>query len=120
MEQTLQSKLTTWYNDHIVAEWYKSAALIGGWLTSLIVFAPDILQFAVDHADIFGTWLVPNMDASTKTLILAVYVTFIAPPLRAWQQRNMQAAQEKQKVTKIVEQIEAARDANATVDDRGA
>lgn len=85
-----------WYNEKIVAEWYKSAALIGGWLTSLVLFLPNLLQFIFDHWDLFGGMLLPKFDPTTQAIVLAVYVTFIAPPLRAWVQTTMEKAAIKQ------------------------
>lgn len=103
-------KLTAWYNDHIVAQWYKSAALIGGWLASLIVFAPDIVQFVFDHWDIFGGVALPTMSPEYKALILGVYVTFIAPPLRAWQQKAMQKAAAEQQATRVISKLNQMAD----------
>ena len=93
---TLKARLTAWYNRRIVAQWYKSAALIGGWLTSLILFAPNIAQFVVDHWDFFGPVVLPKFDTSTQAIVLGVYTTFVAPPLRAWVQKTMQQALIKQ------------------------
>jgi hypothetical protein len=103
----MDKRLIAWYNEHIVAEWYKSAALIGGWLTSLVIFLPDILQFVADHFDAIGGFAFPTMTPENKALILGVYVTFIAPPLRAWQQRSMQAAAKKQEVERVIDKLES-------------
>lgn len=94
----MKQELIDWYNSRIVAGWYRSASLIGGWLASGIVFLPDLLQFAADHWDLIGYFALPKFSAETKALILAVYVTFIAPPLRAWAQEKMRAAALKQAV----------------------
>ncbi|MBT2299290.1 hypothetical protein J7E70_02325 [Variovorax paradoxus] len=92
----LKQRLTDWYNEKIVAAWYRSAAILGGWLTSGLVFAPDILQFIVDRWDILGGMVLPTFSAETKTLILGLFVTFVLPPLRAYQQKKMQDAAIKQ------------------------
>lgn len=94
----MKQKLIDFYNARIIAGWYRSASLIGGWLTSLIVFAPDLLQFLAEHWELIGHFVLPTFEPETKALILAVYVTFIAPPLRAWAQRVMREAALKQAV----------------------
>jgi hypothetical protein len=94
----MKQKLIDFYNARIIARWYRSASLIGGWVTSSIVFLPDLLQFLADHWELVGHFLLPTFDPETKALILAVYVTFIAPPLRAWAQNAMREAALKQAV----------------------
>jgi hypothetical protein len=92
----LRSSLTDWYNRKIVAGWYRSAALIGGWLVSSVIFLPDLIQFIFDNWGLFGDMLLPKVPAEVKATILALYVNFGAPPLRAWQQKGMQAKALKQ------------------------
>lgn len=91
-----KTKLAAWYDAHIAAAWYRSASLIVGWLLSAGVFLPDLLDFVANHWDLIGGAVLPKLDASTKAIILAVYIAFIAPPLRAWRQNKMQAAALKQ------------------------
>lgn len=91
-------KLTDFYNTHIVAGWYRSLAILGGWLTTAVLFAPDLLQFAADHWDVVGGLALPKFDAETKALVLAIFTAFVLPPLRAWQQKKMQEAALKQAV----------------------
>jgi hypothetical protein len=96
MTPELKQRLVDLYNRKIVAGWYKSAALIAGWIVSGAVFLPDLIQFVFDHWDLFGSVLLPRLSPEAKATILALYLTFGAPPLRAWQQRSMQVAALKQ------------------------
>lgn len=86
------------YNTHIVAGWYRSLAILGGWATTGILFAPDLLAFAVDHWDILSGLALPKFSPETKALTLAIFTAFVLPPLRAWQQKKMQEAALKQAV----------------------
>jgi len=92
----LKQRLTAWYNERIVAAWYRSAVLIGGWFTGAVVFLPDLLQFVIDHWGILADIALPTFSPETKSLILGFFVAFVAPPLRAWQQKRMQEAALKQ------------------------
>lgn len=85
--------LRDFYNRRISARWYSSWVLIGGWLTSMVLLLPDMLDYAAAHWDYFGGLLMPKFSLETKALVLFVYVNFIAPPLRAFVQRKMQQAQ---------------------------
>lgn len=96
MNDDLKARLTAWYNRRIQAGWYLSAALIGGWITATLAYLPDIMQFVVDHFDYFGSFVFPTMEPETKAAMLAIYVTFIAPPLRAWIQQRMREKSLKQ------------------------
>lgn len=93
---TLKEKFMDWYNRKIVARWYFSAALVGGWLTSAALLLPDALQILVDHWDEVGAIALPTVPLYWKAVILFVYVNFVAPPLRAWVQEKMQKAAIKQ------------------------
>lgn len=97
--------LTDWYNQFIVAGWYRSWSLIGGWLTSAAVFLPDLLQFVVDHWGAVSGTALPSFTAEQKAMVLGAYVTFVAPPLRAWQQEKMQEAATKQKLARLAAAI---------------
>lgn len=91
--QGLKAHFLDWYSENIVARWYASQALIGGWITAAIAFLPDLLQWAiVDNFDLFAGIALPTLDPMWKAAILGFYVTFIAPPLRARIQKKMQAA----------------------------
>ena len=94
----LKSKFWAWYDARIAAGWYRSSSLIVGWLTSAAVFSPELIQFVFDHWDIFGDRVLPKLDGDTKALILALYLAFVAPPLRAWRQKKMQELALKQAV----------------------
>lgn len=90
---SLKARLTVWYNENVVARWYASQALIGGWIVSAIAFLPDLLQWAVvDNFELFAGIALPTLDPLYKAALLGFYVTFIAPPLRARIQKKMQAA----------------------------
>lgn len=93
---TLKEKLRDWYKRKIVAKWYLSASVIGGWLTSAALLLPDGLQILVDHWDEFGAIALPTVPLFWKAVILFLYVNFVAPPLRAWVQTKMQKASIKQ------------------------
>lgn len=91
--ETLKARLTAWYDSNVVARWYASQALIGGWITAAIAFLPDLLQWAiVDNFELFAGIALPTLDPMWKAALLGFYVTFIAPPLRARIQKKMQAA----------------------------
>lgn len=92
----MRARLRAWYNAHISAAWYKSAALIGGWATSFLLLLPDLLQIGVSHWDEIGAAAFPTVPLYWKALILFVYVNLIAPPLRAWVQKKMAQAVIKQ------------------------
>lgn len=92
----LMARLTDWYNQKIVAAWYRSSVVIVSWLMSLVLFLPDVIQFVFDHWDIFGDKLLPSVGASTKSIILGLYLTFGVPALRAWKQKKMTEASIKQ------------------------
>lgn len=90
---SLKARLTDWYNANVVARWYASQALIGGWIVSAVAFLPDLLQWAVvDNFELFAGIALPTLDPLYKAALLGFYVTFIAPPLRARIQKKMQAA----------------------------
>lgn len=96
---TTKASLKDWYNRKVQAAWYKSDALIGGWITAGLAFLPDLLQWAiVDNFDLFTGIVLPTLDPLWKAALLGFYVTFVAPPLRARLQKNMQAAAVKQAV----------------------
>jgi hypothetical protein len=90
------NRLKDWYNARISARWYTSTALVGGWLTSAVLFLPDLLDMLAGNWQVFGDFLLPSFSVETKAIVLAIYVNFIAPPLRAFVQRKMQQAQIKQ------------------------
>lgn len=90
---SLKARLTVWYDENVVARWYASQALIGGWIVSAVAFLPDLLQWAVvDNFELFAGIALPTLDPLYKAALLGFYVTFIAPPLRARIQKKMQAA----------------------------
>jgi hypothetical protein len=92
----IKQRLTDWYNRNIVAGWYRSLALIAGWLTAGAVFLPDLLQFVINYWGILADIALPRFSAESKSLILGLFVAFVAPPLRAWSQKKMQQAALKQ------------------------
>lgn len=92
----LKARLTAWYNRKISAGWYRSASLIGGWAVAGIAWLPDLAQYVVDHFDFFGGVLLPKLSPEAKAAALGFYVTFLAPPLRAWIQETMQKMTIKQ------------------------
>lgn len=92
----LMARLTTWYNQKVVAAWYRSSVVIVSWLMSLVIFLPDLIQFVFDHWDIFGDQLLPSMSPSTKSLVLGIYLSIGVPVLRAWKQKKMTEASIKQ------------------------
>lgn len=94
----MKQKIIDWYNANIVAGWYASASLIGGWLTAAVVWLPDVINWAIDHVDFFGRFVLPTMDPETKAIVISFYVAFIAPPLRAKLQSWMQRKSLKQAV----------------------
>ena len=94
----MNQKLIDWYNANIVAGWYASASLIGGWLTAAVVWLPDLINWAIDNVDFFGRFVLPTMDPETKAIVISFYVAFIAPPLRAKLQNWMQRKSLKQAV----------------------
>lgn len=102
--ETLKFKFWEWYNRNIQAGWYASLVLIGGWLSAGVAWLPDLLNFVVDHFDYFGRFVLPTMDAETKAIFLSIYVTFIAPPLRAkiqtWMQKK--SIQQQAQAGKVV------------------
>lgn len=96
----LKARFWAWYNRNIQAGWYASAALLGGWLTVLIAWLPDGLNWAIEHADFFGQFVFPTMDPQTKALFVSFYVAFVAPPLRAKLQSWMQKKSVQQLASK--------------------
>lgn len=111
-----KASLKDWYNRKIVAAWYKSSALIGGWLVSAVAFLPDFLQWAlIDNYQFFSGVVLPTMDLETKAMLLGFYVTFVAPALRAYVQKNMQAAAVKQAVVRGDAVITVPADAQVVV-----
>lgn len=97
----MKQRILDWYNRHIVAGWYRSAALVVGWLTSAILFLPDLAQFVITYWGLLGSIALPTFSAEIKALLLGVFVTFIAPPLRAWQQEKMREAAKKQEAARL-------------------
>lgn len=89
---SLKARLTVWYDEHIVAGWYRSYALIAGWLTAAVSFAPDALQFTVDRWDLFGPIVLPKLSIEARVALFGIVTVFIQPPLRAWAQKKMQEA----------------------------
>lgn len=89
---SLKVRLAVWYDDHIVAGWYRSYALIAGWLAAGVAFAPDALQFIVDRWDLFGPIVMPKLSLEARVALFGIVTVFIQPPLRAWAQKKMQEA----------------------------
>lgn len=113
---TTKGELKDYYNRKYQAAWYKSEALIGGWITAGLAFLPDLLQWAiVDNFDLFTGIVLPTLDPLWKAALLGFYVTFVAPPLRARLQKNMQAAAVKQAVERGDAVITVPADAQVVV-----
>lgn len=88
----MREALNAWYDRNISAAWYRASSLIVGWLTAAAVFLPDVLQFLADNWGAISGVALPTLAPEHKAIILAVYIAFVAPPLRAWKQRKMQEA----------------------------
>lgn len=89
---SLKARLAVWYDDHIVAGWYRSYALLAGWLAAAVSFAPDALQFIVDRWDLFGPIVLPKLTLEARVALFGIVTVFVQPPLRAWAQKKMQEA----------------------------
>lgn len=89
---SLKARLTVWYDENIVAGWYRSYALLAGWLAAAVSFAPDALQFIVDRWDLFGPIVLPKLSLEARVALFGIVTVFVQPPLRAWAQKKMQEA----------------------------
>lgn len=92
---TFQERLTAWYNTKIVAAWYRSMAVIAGWLASGVAIGPDVLQFLIDNWTNTSV-LIPKLSMEGKLVLYAVVTILIQPALRAYRQKSMQEAAAKQ------------------------
>ncbi len=93
-------KLRFWafYDQHFAAAWYRASSIVVGWIVSLAMFLPNMLDFVGSNWAGLAGLVVPKWTPETQALVMGVYVSFIAPPLRAWSQKKIREATLKQAV----------------------
>jgi hypothetical protein len=91
---TAKEKFWAWYNERIVAAWYRSAAIYVGLLAAATPYLLDLLQAALDNWDLFGSAL--QLTALQKTSAQVFLLVVVLPIARAWKQKKMQTAVMKQ------------------------
>lgn len=95
----MKAALLAWYNRNISAGWYGTLTVLGSWATGALVWAPDFLNWALDHSDFFFGRALPTMDPETKAVVLSLFLAVGVPALRA----KLQAWVQKKTITQQAE-----------------
>lgn len=85
----LKERLRAWYDAHIAAGWYRASSVLVGWALSFVMFLPNLLDFVANYWGGLSGLAMPKWSPETQAFVLGIYVTFIAPPLRAWAQKKI-------------------------------
>jgi hypothetical protein len=93
----LKARLIVWYDQHIVAAWYKSWALWTGIAAAILPNLPDWLQMLLDNWAA-SSIVVPQMTDTQREGLRLVLLLVVLPLAKAWQQKSMREAALKQAV----------------------
>lgn len=85
----LKERLRAWYDAHIAAGWYRASSVLVGWALAFVMFLPSLLDFVAANWSALSGLAVPKWPPETQALVLGVYVSFVAPALRAWAQKKI-------------------------------
>lgn len=95
-----------WYNAHVVAQWYKSAALWVGVLAGLLPFMVDGVQALLDNLGVLSDALA--LTATQKARLQLFLLVVVLPIARAIRQQTMQDAARRQDMERMQREMALA------------
>lgn len=92
------SSIVNWYNENIVARWWRSWAVLVGMLAAAAPYLIDLADAFLQKWDLLSGGL--HVSEATKETVRIVLLVVVLPLARAWRQESLQEAAKKQELAR--------------------